>query len=302
MSDIKIKQIETKRELKKFIKFPFKLYEGNEFWVPPLIREELDTFNPKKNPAFENAEAKLFLAYKSDTIVGRIAGILSHSANKKYQTKNLRFNWFDSINDFEVAKALFDAIEDWGRELGMITLTGPHGFTDLDPEGMLVEGFDQLPTIAVIYNYQYYNELLEKYGFIKDVDYVEFRSVVPLQTGVPERLLTLAERVKQRSKIRVLKFESKKQAKKRGEELFHLLDEAFEEIYGSVPLTEKQIQYYIKKYLPFVSKDLLKAVVNEQDEMIGFMIPRPSCSKASHKATGKLFPFGFIHILKALKE
>jgi hypothetical protein len=193
-------------------------------------------------------------------------------------------------------------VEAWGREKGMETLTGPQGFTDLDPEGMLIEGFDQLATIAVIYNHPYYREFLEKYGFEKEIDYVEFKTFTPHETGLPEKLLRIADRIKERGGLKILNFKNKKELLSRGEEIFRLLDEAYEEIYGSYPLTNKQIQYYTKKYLPFVNKDMVKVVVNKDDQVVGFMISMPSFSKAFQKANGKLFPFGWFHILQALKK
>lgn len=299
---LEIRLVETKRDLKKFIKFPFELYKGDPYWVPPLIKDEMESFNPQKNPAYESAETRLFLAFRDGKIVGRIAAILSHAANNKYNTKNLRFGWWDAINDDDVARALFQAVEKWGKELGMETLTGPHGFSDLDPEGMLVEGYDQLPTISVYYNYPYYPDLVEKYGFHKEIDYVEFRSVVPRETGIPEKLLRIGSKIKERSGIKVVKFKKKREVLKWAVEIFRLLDETFEEIYGSVPLTEKQIQYYVKKYFSFVDKDLLQLAVNENNEAIGFMITMPNLSRAFQKARGRLLPFGWYYILQALKK
>jgi len=298
---LEIRTVETKKDLKTFVKVPFKIFQGNPYWVPQLIFDEMNIFNPEKNPAFERADAKLFVAYKDGRPVGRVAGIMSYIANEKYKTKNLRFGWFDSIDDYEVADALLKAVEAWGKELGMETLTGPHGFTDLDPEGMLVEGFDQLPTIAVYYNHPYYPEFMEKYGFQKDVDYIELQAKLPYETGIPEKLLKLADRIKERSNIRLLKFTSKKEVKRRVAEIFHLIDEAFEEIYGSVPLSEKQMQSYVKKFFPFVDKDLLQVAVNEKDEAVGFVLALPSLSRGFQKANGRLFPFGWYHILKVIK-
>ncbi len=299
---IEIRTVEAKKDVKKFIKFPFGIYKDNEWWVPPMIMDDLDTFNIEKNPAYESAETRLFMAYKDGKPAGRIAGILSNAANEKYDTKNLRFGWFDAIEDPEVAGALFDAVEGWGKELGMETLTGPHGFTDLDPEGMLVEGYDQLPTIAVYYNHPYYNDLVEKYGFEKEIDYVEFKSVAPHEDGIPPKLLRLGEKIKERSGLRILKFEKKKHLMNRAEEIFRLLDEAFEEIYGSVPLNEKQITYYVKKYFPFVDKDLIQVAVDQNDEVVGFMIAMPSLSRAMQKAKGRILPFGWYHLMRALKN
>ncbi len=299
---VDIKSVENKRDLKTFVKIPFKIYKGDSLWVPLLIKDEIEVFSRDKNPAYESAETKLFIAYKDQKPVGRVAAVLSQAANRKYNTKNLRFGWFESINDYKTAQALLNAVEAWGKELGMETLTGPQGFTDLDPEGMLIEGFEELPTIAVYYNYSYYPEFMEKFGFTKDVDYVEFKCRVPYETGIPERLLNLAERIKQRSGLKMFNPRSKREIKNRGKELFRLLDESFEEIYGSVPISEEQIGFYVKKYLAFVDKDMIKLVVNEAGEMVGFMITMPSLSKAFRKAKGRLLPFGWFHLLRGLRQ
>jgi hypothetical protein len=300
---ITVKEVLNKNDLKTFVKIPFALYKGNPFWVPQLINDDMEIFNRAKNPAFENADARLFLAYRDGKAVGRIAAILSRVANQKYKTRNLRFGWFDLPDDPETAAALFKVVEDWAKELGMETLTGPHGFCDLDPQGMLVEGFDQQPTIGGYYNFPYYQKLVEGQGFQKEVDYVEFRCQVPNDmSAFPEKLLRLSDRIQERGGLRLLKFKNKKEILGRAEELFHLLDEAFEEIYGAVPLTEKQVHYFIKKYFSYVDKDLIQAVVNEKNEMVGFMIAMPSFSLAFQKAKGSLLPFGWWHILRAMKK
>jgi hypothetical protein len=298
---IDVRTIESKKDLKRFVKFPFKIYKGSANWVPLMIMDDMEVFSPKKNPAHERADSRLFLAYKDGKPVGRIVGIISRVANEKYQTRNIRFGWFEAINDYEVAEALFKAVENWGKENGMETVTGPLGYTDLDPEGMLIEGFDELPTIASNYNHPYYQELLEKYGFEKEIDYIEFKAKIPSEDEIPAKLLRLADRIKQRGSLKVLEFKRKRHMMRRGEELFYLLDEAFDEIYGSVPLSDKQIKYYVNKYIFYVHKDLLKAITNEKDEMVGFMIAMPSLSRAFQKAKGRLFPFGWYHLLKALK-
>lgn len=298
---IDIKVVETKKDLKKFVKFPFKVFKDNPYWVPQLIMEDMEIFHRGKNPAFESADAKLFLAYRDGEPVGRIAGVLSHAANEKYNTKNIRFGWFDTIEDYEVAEFLFKAVEGWGKELGMETITGPHGFTDLDPEGMLIEGFDQLPTIAVIYNHPYYPEFADKYGFEKDVDWFEYKASPPYKTGMPDKLLRIGEKIKERSSIKLLTFNKKSDVKKVIESVFRLLDESFEENYGTIPISERQMKYYVKKYFPMVDKDLLQVAVNTDGESVGFMLALPSLSKGFQKAKGRLLPFGWYHILKAAK-
>jgi hypothetical protein len=263
--------------------------------------DEIETFSPNKNPAFETAEAKLFLAYDGDKIVGRIAGIISHVANEKYKSKNIRFGWIEMINDYEVCSGLLDAVANWGRERGMETMTGPHGFNDLDQQGMLIEGFDKLATIASYYHYPYYRELTERYGFEKDVDFLEFLSTTPKLEAIPEKLLRANEWIQQRYKFHVVKYNKLKQYVDRAPEMFKLLEETFVNNYGTVPLTDKQTQYYTKKYLGYINKDLIKFVDNDKGEMIGFLLTMPNLSTAFQRAKGKLLPFGWYHILKALK-
>lgn len=300
---VTVKEVLDKKDLKKFVKLPFAMYKDSPMWVPQLIRDDMEIFNKEKNPAFDNADARLFLACRDGRPVGRVAAILSRVANEKYKTKNLRFGWFDTPDDSEVAAALFGAVEGWARELGMETVTGPHGFCDLDPQGMLVEGFDQEPTIAGYYNFPYYQKLVENLGYAKDIDYVEFRTQVPADmSAFPEKLLRLAERIQERGGFKLLQFEKKKEIMDRVEEVFVVIDEAFEEIYGAVPLTHKQVRYFIKKYFGFVDKDLVQLVVNEKNELVAFMLAMPSLTKAFQKANGRLFPFGLFHILRALKK
>ncbi len=298
-----ITAVESRAELKSFILFPHRLYRGNPYWVPPLISDERDTLSPGRNPAFEEAEARLFLAKRRGTIVGRVAAIVSRAANRKYGTRNLRFGWFDAVRSREVAKALLESAAEWGRQRGMVTMTGPHGFTDLDFEGMLIEGFRERATISEIYNHPYYPQLMEACGFEKDVDYVEFQASVPVGAGLPERVTRLADWSAKRSRWRLVKCASIGELQRDyGRKIFDLLDESFEELYGTVPLTGKQKEYYIKKYLPFARPDLIEIVCSPEGEMIGFMIALPSLSRAFQKARGRLLPLGFLHILRALRK
>lgn len=300
---VEIKEVLSRSDLKRFVKLPFALYKGHPLYVPQIISEDMEIFDREKNPAFEYSDSRLFLAYKDGKLAGRVAAINNRAANEKYRTKNMRFGWLDFVDDSEVAGALMAAVEKWARELGMETLTGPHGFCDLDPQGMLVEGFDQLPTIAGYYNYPYYQKRIEDLGYGKEIDYVEFRTKVPKDmSAFPEKLVRLADRILERGGLRLLTFKKKKDILGRAVELFHLLDEAFDEIYGSVPLTERQIHYYVRKYFSFVDKDLIQAVVNDKDEMIGFMIAMPSLSNAFRKANGRLLPLGWWHLLRAFKN
>jgi hypothetical protein len=296
-----IKQIISKSDIKKFIKFQINLYKDCQYFVPPLISDEISTFLPDKNPAFELSEAKIFLAYKDNEICGRIMAIHNQPANKKYNENDLRFGWFDCIDDFEVAKALLGVVENWARELKCTTITGPHGFCDLDPQGLLIEGFDKMATIASYYNFPYYRDFIEKLGFTKEIDYLEYFSTTPKDGVVPEKLNKAEEWVTKRYGYQVLRYDSPKKYRARGKELFELLNESFEKIYGSVTLNEKQIEYYIKKYISFIHKDLIKMVTDSNDKLIGFMITMPNLSTAFKKAKGNLLPFGVFHILKAMK-
>ncbi|OHD68011.1 MAG: hypothetical protein A2177_07875 [Spirochaetes bacterium RBG_13_68_11] len=299
---IDVSVVKDRRDLKRFVTFPIGLLGGNPNYVPPLVSDDMSILSPQKNPAFENSEARQFLARRDGRIVGRVAAILNHPANLKYGTKNLRFGWFDAVDDPEVFAALFAAVEAWGRERGMETLTGPQGFTDLDPEGMLVEGFDELATIAEVWNPPYYPAGLERLGFIKEVDYIEFEARAPAG-GIPERMQRLAEFALKRNKFRIARYRTAREiARARAKELFDLLDEAYAELYASTPLTDRQKWYYAKKYLPFINPDLVKVAVDENDRMIGFLISMPSLSRALQRARGRLFPFGFLHILRALKR
>jgi hypothetical protein len=299
---IDVSEVKDRRDLKRFVTFPIHLLGGNPGYVPPLVSDDLGTLSPRKNPAFEKSDARLFLARRDGRLVGRIAAVLNHPANEKYGTKNLRFGWLDAEDDAEVFTALFAAVEAWGRELGMESITGPQGFTDLDPEGMLVEGFDELATIAEIWNPPYYPAHLERLGFTKEIDYVEFEARPPAD-GIPERMQRLAEFALKRNRFRIVRYRSARAlAKARAKELFDLLDEAYAELYASTPLTDRQKWYYADKYLPFVNTDLVKVAVDEHDRMIGFLIAIPSLSRALQRAQGRLFPFGFIHLLWALKH
>jgi hypothetical protein len=299
MSKVEIIEVNSRRLLKAFVLFPIKLYADCPNYVPPLISDEMSTFIRENNPLYETSEAMLFLAQRDDTIVGRVAGIISHTANEKFGTKNLRFGWFDSIDDQEVAQALFDAIENWGRAQGMKTITGPQGFNQFGKAGMLIQGFDKLPTMATYYNHPYYADLMERTGFVKDVDYIEFRIKGIASQDFPQRLVALTEKLRRRNKFRVLNFPNKRAMMRRAPEIFDCLQDTYTELYGVTPLPPNQRKMYMKKFFPFLHESLVKVAVNERDEMIGFLIAMPSLSKALQKAHGRLFPFGFYHLWRA---
>ncbi len=300
---IKIRQVANRNDFKQFIDFPFQLYQNSQNWIPPLKREEWQTFDPKKNPAYEAADAVFFLALDSkDKVIGRVAAIDSRAANDKFKTNNLRFGWFESINSLEVAHLLLSSVESWGKKLGRETLTGPQGFTDFDPQGLLIEGFEYMPTIVSGYNHDYYQHFFPKMEYEKDIDYYEFSAEVPQSDILPERLQALSERIRQRSRVRIIEYKKLKDLlKERAHEIFELLEETFEEIYGAVPLTPQQVDYFIKKYISYVDPRLIKLAVDEQNKLVAFLLTMPSMSRAFQKAKGSLIPFGWWHMLRALK-
>lgn len=299
---VTIKKVETKKELKQFIRFNYELYKDNQYAVPEFYEDMLNTFSPK-NAAMDFCDTVYFLAYKDGKIAGRIVGIVNHKANSIWNQKNVRFGWIDFIDDEEVSKALLDAVAEWGRAKGMTQIHGPLGFTDNDPEGMLIEGFEELSTMTTIYNYPYYPQHMEKLGFEKDVDWIEMQLEAPRDGKMPERLTRMAELLMKKFDFRIKKYKSiKKLAKEYGKEIFHVLNEAFKPLFGYNELSEKQIDQYIKMYLPFIDPKLVSLVTDANGKLLAVGISIPSFSRALQKAKGKLFPFGWWHMYRALKH
>ena len=297
---IEIRKIDTKGGLKKFVKWGIDLYKGNECFVPPLVMDDVNTLDPKNNPAFDFCESIYFMAYDDGKPVGRIAGIINNVVNEKTGKKTLRFGWVDFIDDTRVSEALFRAVEVWGRSKGMEEIVGPLGFSDMDPEGMLVEGFDQEGTMATIYNYPYYPKHLEAMGFEKEADWIEFRMTIP--DGIPERYQRISDIIKRKYELSTPKYTSaKKLVKDYGQEIFQLINEAYSELYGYSPLTPRQINRYISMYIPVLRLDNISLIVDKDKKLIGVGIAMPSMSKALIKCRGRMFPFGWIHLLKALR-
>lgn len=295
-----IKEVTSKKELKKFVKFNIELYKDNPYQIPGLIEEEMVTLDKKKNPAFEVCDAIYFLAYKDGKIVGRIAGMINRRSNEVWNQQRARFGFVDFIDDAEVVDALFDAVEKWAKEQGMKEIHGPMGFTDMDHEGMLIEGFDQLGTMAAIYNYPYYPQHMERMGYGHDQDWHEFKIYIP--EGVPDKHLRIGEIVKKKYGLKTMKFKNTKEIWPYAQKIFETLNEAYAPLYGFAPLTQKQIDYYVKMYIPMIRLDLVTLIIREEDDtVVGFGISLPSLSRAMQKARGHLFPFGWIHLLKALK-
>ncbi|MDR2038004.1 MAG: N-acetyltransferase [Bacteroidales bacterium] len=298
--DITIYEVKQKRDLKKFVRFPFKLYATCSNWVPPIIADEMSTLRKDINPAFDYCEAKYWLAYKGKEIVGRIAGIINHRAIEKFRKRSLRIGWVDFIDDYNVSEALFSAAEDWAKEKGLIETHGPLGFTDMDNEGLLVEGFENLPTIASIYNYPYYENHYVKYGYQKDEDWLQYK--IDFTRPVPDKIERINKLIIERYNLKVLKFSSTKEMLGRAKEVFDVLNTSFSNLYGFVSLTDKEIDYYVKQYFSFINLEYVCLVADSNDKIIGFGISMPSLSRAMQKAKGRLFPFGFIHLLRALKK
>lgn len=298
---IEIRKIEpTKRNLKKFTQFQIDLYDGNPYYVPPLISDDVATLLPDENPAFDFCESQYFMAYRDGKPVGRIAGIINRQVNENSGVKEARFGFIDFIDDHEVSKALLDAVEKWAREKGMNKVIGPLGFTDLDHEGMLVNGFEELSTMATIYNYPYYPEHMERHGYKKESDWLEFVMEVP--EDIPDKYNRIADIVKKKFGLRVKKYTSRKRIKKEyGHALFHLINDAYKSLYQYSMLTERQIDYYINIYLNLLNLDLVTLVVDKNDKLVGVGISMPSMSRALQKSKGKFLPFGWYHLLKGLK-
>ena len=294
-----VQKVSSRRELKRFIRFNYELYKDNPYSVPDLYDDMLNTFNPKKNAAFEFCEAEYFLAYRDKRLVGRVAAIINHRANDTWKAKEVRFGWIDFVDDLEVSAALLKAVEEWGKKRGMTAIVGPLGFTDMDAEGMLIEGFDQLSTMATIYNYPYYPQHMERLGYEKATDWVEFKLKVPDQ--LPERFRRVAEIILQKYKLKIVKLTRQEiKEKNYGQRIFELINESYAPLYGFSKMTQGQIDQYVKTYLPLLDLRMVTAVETEEGELVAIGISMASMSEALQKAKGRLLPFGWFHLLKSL--
>jgi hypothetical protein len=298
---VEIRPVESKKELKAFVRFPYSIYKDDPCWVPPLDLDDMTTLSKDKNPAFDFCEADYWMAYKDGAAVGRVAGIINNRVIEKWGKKYARFSWLDFIEDFEVAKALLETVEAWAKSKGMEGLQGPLGFTDLDKEGILIEGFDQMGTYETGFNKPYYGPFMEKLGFTKDIDWIEFRVKTP--DSIPEKVQRVGELISKRTGVRVYEWKSKKEMiGKYAHQLFELIDEAYDSLYGTAPLSERQIKFYIDTYLGFVDPRFTKIIVDEKGDLVGFGVALPSLANAARKAGGRLFPLGWLHLLHALKH
>jgi GNAT superfamily N-acetyltransferase len=298
---VEVKQISlSKKELKKFVHFGIDHYKGNDCFVPPLVMDDVNTLLPTHNPAFDYCTAAAWMAYRDGVPVGRIAGIINSAVNARTDRHDVRFGFLEFIDDVEVCDALFAAVEQWGRSQGMTSIVGPMGFTDMDHEGMLIEGFDELGTMATIYNHPYYPAHMERMGFTKDADWVEFNIKVP--DAVPEKMHRIADIVRKKFGMHTVTFTSRKKLKEEyGQALFNLINEAYDKLYGYSPLTQRQIDYYIAMYLGLIRLDNICVIVDSAQKLVGIGITLPSLSRALQKSRGRLLPFGWWPLLRALK-
>lgn len=299
---VTVKEVKTKAELRKFVDFPNKLYQDVPQFIPAMYGDDLSDWDPKQNPAFEYCEGKCFLAYRDGKLVGRIGAILSHKANATWNTKRMRFSQVDFTDDAEVVDALFRAVEDFAREKGCNEVHGPLGFCDLDREGMLVEGFDRKGMFITYYNHPYYNTHMERLGYHKDVDWVEYLISADLPEERINRFDAIALRVLAHNKLTIAPLKSRSDYGPYIKQVFELLNVAYAELYGVVALTEKQIARYCKKFIPLVDPDYVCFVMDEDNKLAAFGVSAPSLANAMKKSHGRLFPFGAFRVLRALKH
>jgi len=297
---IDIREIRTKSELKRFVRFPFDLYRKDPHWVPPFIKGELETLSPEGNPAFEYCEALYLMAFRNGKALGRIAGIINPRFNESWKNKDARFCWFDVIDDLEVSRALFHHLEKWAAQKGKTRLVGPMGFTTFERQGMLTQGFDEMPTFSGCYNFSYYPEHLRQLGFSTEIQYVEYELKVPEK--VPDKIVRISNLIRERYGLRIIEGKSLKQMLPYADPVFRVINAAYKPLYGFTDLTEKQIAYFVKKYFSFLRPDFVSVVLDEEDQVLAFQISVPSLTRALQKARGRMLPFGWYHLMKAMRK
>jgi len=296
---IEIRRVESRKDLRAFVNFPETLYKNNEYYVPPLVFDQMDTLDQEKGAAQEFCKSALYMAYKDGKPAGRVAAIVNFKANEQWNHKEVRFGWIDFIDDPEVSKALMEKVYEFGRQYGMESVVGPLGFTDFDPEGMLIAGYDRLSTMALIYNYPYYNDHMERLGFEKDTDWVEYKLFMKDQ--LPERLERIAKIVQQRTNVHVKRL-TRRIIKEEGygEKVFRLINECYKDLYNFTVLPDHMAKKYLDFYLTVLDLRFVSMVENEKNELIAFGITMPSIVRALQKSRGKLFPFGWWHLAKSM--
>ena len=296
---VSIRTVRTKREFKIFARFANKLYKGNPYYVPSMPFDDLNTFDKEKNGAFDFCDAEFYLAYRGDEVVGRVAAIVNHKANEAWKVNQVRFGWIDFIDDLEVSKALLDAVVAFGKAHGTTQIIGPLGFTDFDPEGMLVEGFDRVSTMALIYNHPYYPEHMKKHGYVKETGWVEYRITIPQE--LPEKHVKYAEIIKDRYNLKVRKLTKKQiRTEKYGHKLFDLINQTYCVLYGYSLLSPKQIDQYVDVYLGLVDMKMLTFIEDAEGNLIAAGVTIPSMAEALQKCNGEILPFGWWHLLKSM--
>ena len=296
---VTVTRVQNKRAFKEFLHFPLTLYKDMPAFVPPLLMDDADTLNPKKNPAYEFCDAAMYLAYKDGKLAGRVAAIVNRKANAAWNHDEVRFGWFDFIDDREVSKALLEAVEAFGRERGMTTILGPLGFTDFDPEGMLVEGFEYLSSMALHHNWPYYKDHMEALGYAKDVDWLEYR--IYIGDTIPDKYIRVAKVVEERYGLKLRKI-TKREVRKTdvGYKLFDLINETYSSLYNFTVLPKKMVDKYVGFYLGVLDLKFVSLVEDKDHNIVGFGVVMPSITRALKKCNGKLFPFGWFHILRAM--
>ncbi len=297
---ISIIEANTKTLLKEYVTFPFSLYKDHPYWVPPLIKDELEGFDKTKNPVFENAEATFYLAFQNNKIVGRIAAIINWDEVNHQQKKKVRFGWWDVIDDVEVTRALLEKVKELGQKNNLEYIEGPMGFSNLDKVGVLTEGYEEIGSMITWYNHPYYKEHLEQLGYIKEKEYLENK--FPFANVKPEHFEKIVPLIKKRYQLRELSFTKTKDIMPHVDKMFDLFNKSYASLSSFVAITDIQKEFFKKKYISFINPEYIKFVMDKDDEMVAFSIVMPSFSRALQKAKGKLFPFGFYHLLKAKKE
>ncbi|MEI6173759.1 MAG: hypothetical protein WCR01_08400 [Bacteroidota bacterium] len=300
MSALEVRKVTSRRALKKFVEFPFSLYKHNKYWCPPLTFDEINTLRKDKNPAFSYCEAEYWMAFRDNQAVGRIAGIINNKEHERWHTRLVRFGWIDFVDDPEVSRILIDTVAEWGRSKGMAGIHGPLGFTDMDFEGMLVEGFEEISGLSVIYNFPYYNDHMQNLGFSKAADWIQFEVAVPAE--IPDKVERMTRIVLQKYDLHLLKPRKAKDVLPYAPKMFTMYNKAFYELYGFTALTQEQMDLYTRQYFGFIRPEFVSMILDSSDEVVGFGVTIPSLSLALQKAKGSLFPFGFIHLLRALRK
>lgn len=297
---VTVKQVQSKADLKQFVKFPFSIYKGSPYWVPPIIKDEMETFNSEKNPVFQNAEATFFLAYKNNQIVGRVAAIINWLEVKEQKLLKMRFGWFDFVDDLEVSKALLDKVAEIGKKHQLDYMEGPVGFSNLDKVGVLIDGFDHIGTMITWYNHPYYQKHYEQHGFVKEKEYLENKFL--FANADPKIFEKANLLIKKRYGLRELNFTNSKEIMPWVDKMFDLFNSSYSSLASFVKITDVQKEYFKEKYISFINPEYIKFIVNSEDNLVAFAIVMPSFSKALQKANGKLFPTGVFHLLKAKKH